>query len=176
MYYERQKAKSEAQRVKPEGTLEGEIRIAMWVLEQRPKLVRAGRDKSPITHSGKKENLSLFPPWFPRQFPSSSSPIAPWSSSRDFLRQNVVPLRLALPRISSGMTSHGMSLPSLLWKVALLHGCVPQLRCRRRLTMRLGSRRCRVRAGSPTLCSQAPDLHRLCGAALQLRIHLPSLC
>ena len=120
MYYERQKAESEAQRGKPEGTLEGEIRIAMWVLEQRPKLVRAGRDKSPITHSGKKENLSLFPPWFPRQFPSSSSPIAPWSSSRDFLRQNVVPLRLALPRISSGMTSRGMSPPSLPWKVALL--------------------------------------------------------
>jgi hypothetical protein len=46
MYYERQKAKSEAQRVKPEGTLGGEIRIAMWVLEQRPKLVRAVRDKS----------------------------------------------------------------------------------------------------------------------------------
>ena len=36
MYYEREKAKSEAQRGKPKGTLESEIRIAMLLLGQRP--------------------------------------------------------------------------------------------------------------------------------------------
>ena len=69
MYYERQKAESEAQRGKPEGTLEGEIRIAMWVLEQRLKLVRAGRDKSPLTHSGKKRKSLPFPAMVPAPIP-----------------------------------------------------------------------------------------------------------
>ena len=36
VYYEREKAESEAQRGKPKGTLESEIRIAMLLLGQRP--------------------------------------------------------------------------------------------------------------------------------------------
>ena len=35
MYHEREKVESEAQRGKPKGTLESEIRIAMMLLEQR---------------------------------------------------------------------------------------------------------------------------------------------
>ena len=36
LYYQRFKAESEAQRGKPKGTLESEIRIAMLLLGQRP--------------------------------------------------------------------------------------------------------------------------------------------
>ena len=39
-----QKEKSEAQRGKPKGTLESEIRIAMLLLEQHPPLAREGND------------------------------------------------------------------------------------------------------------------------------------
>ena len=37
VYYEREKAESEAQRGKPKGTLESEIRIAISLLGQRPR-------------------------------------------------------------------------------------------------------------------------------------------
>ena len=72
MYYERQKAKSEVQRGKPKGTLEGEIRIAIWVLEQRPKVNWCVQVLIPFLIREKRKSLSLLPS-FPRQFPSSSS-------------------------------------------------------------------------------------------------------
>ena len=55
MYQERFKAKSETPWGKPKGTLESEIRIAISVLEQRAKLVRAGHVECCITNGSKQK-------------------------------------------------------------------------------------------------------------------------